>query len=99
MIFLTLIVFMMAQETHDVPAANPSTMQPQQPGRAPTIGAGQHRTNPRHAFPVKRLDQARRLPARCPGGPDGRRLREAPCVRKTQQISSSTSRKGVLYGR
>lgn len=72
------------QEAHDVAAANAATMQRQQPARAPTVSAGQHRADPRHALPVKRLDQARRLPARRPGGSDGGTLREAAFVHKTQ---------------
>jgi len=80
----TSVTLKVVQEAHDVPAANPSLMQRQQPARAPAVGAGQHRPDPRHALPVKRLDQARRLPARCPGGPDGRTLREAAFVHKTQ---------------
>lgn len=80
----TAVTLQMVQEAYDVPAANPSTMQRQQPARVPTVGAGQHGSDPRHAFPVEGLNQARRLAARCPGGSDRGTLRETAFVHKTQ---------------
>lgn len=36
----TAVTLQVVQEAHDVPAANPSPMQRQQPARAPAVGAG-----------------------------------------------------------
>lgn len=72
------------QEAHDVPTADATALQRQQPARAPTVGTGQQGSDPGHPLPVEGFNQARRLPARCPGGAEGGTLRETAFVHKTQ---------------
>jgi len=72
------------QEADDVPTADAAPMQRQQPARTPAVGTGQQGSDPGQALPVKGFNQARRLPARCPGGADGGTLRETTFVHKTQ---------------
>ncbi len=72
------------QEAHHVPTADAAAMQRQQPARTPAVGTGQQGSDPGQALPVEGFNQARRLPARCPGGSEGGTLRETAFVHKTQ---------------
>src|SRR5438445_3729012 len=72
------------EKAHHLGATHAAPMQRQQPAGTLTVGARQQGGDSRKALPVERFDHARRLPARGPGGPNRRPLREAGFVHKTE---------------